>query len=148
MIYLLDTNIIIQYLRDSDHRKKIDDEFDPFGPENTAVISVVTVGELKSLAIRNRWGKRRMEVLDSIFADVVITDINSKDVLEAYAAIDSFSQGGPSDYEVGTSARNMGKNDLWIAATASVLGAILITSDKDFEHLDGKFLTIGYYGAI
>lgn len=42
----------------------------------------------------------------------------------------------------------MGKNDLWIAATASVLGAILITSDKDFEHLDRKFLTIGYYGAI
>lgn len=55
MVYLLDTKIIIQYLRDSDHRKKIDDQFDPFGPENTAVISVVTVGELKSLAIRNRW---------------------------------------------------------------------------------------------
>lgn len=88
-----------------------------------------------------------MEVLDSIFSDVIITDINSKDVLEAYAAIDSFSQGGPSDYELGTSARNMGKNDLWIAATASVLEAILIPSDKDFEHLDRNFLTIGYLGV-
>ncbi len=34
----------------------------------------------------------------------------------------------------------MGKNDLWIAATANATGALLLTTDKDFDHLDGAFL--------
>ena len=29
----------------------------------------------------------------------------------------------------------MGKNDLWIAATARVLGLTVLTTDKDFDHL-------------
>lgn len=33
------------------------------------------------------------------------------------------------------SSRNMGKNDLWIAATAHALNAALLTTDGDFEHL-------------
>ena len=37
----------------------------------------------------------------------------------------------------------MGKNDLWIAATASILGAQLITTDADFDHLGGTFLKVG-----
>jgi predicted nucleic acid-binding protein len=41
-------------------------------------------------------------------------------------------------------ARNMGKNDLWIAATASVQSATLITTDKDFDHLNGVFLPVIY----
>jgi len=38
------------------------------------------------------------------------------------------------------SARNMGKNDLWIAATAYVTEATLLTMDKDFEHLKDVYL--------
>jgi len=41
-----------------------------------------------------------------------------------------------------TTARNMGKNDRWIAATASVLDMDLLTSDKDFEHLDGAYIRL------
>jgi predicted nucleic acid-binding protein len=44
----------------------------------------------------------------------------------------------------GMSARNMGKNDLWIAATASVLKAKLLTTDRDFDHLDSEFLEVIY----
>ncbi len=40
------------------------------------------------------------------------------------------------------SAKNMGKNDLWIAATASVLSATLLTTDNDFSHLQDYFLQI------
>jgi len=35
----------------------------------------------------------------------------------------------------------MGENDIWIAATAKVTGAVLLTTDKDFDHLHGKYLT-------
>lgn len=36
----------------------------------------------------------------------------------------------------------MGKNDLWIAATASVLNLELLTTDSDFDHLGGKYLKL------
>lgn len=36
----------------------------------------------------------------------------------------------------------MGKNDLWIAATASVTNTTLITTDKDFVHLDNVYLKL------
>jgi tRNA(fMet)-specific endonuclease VapC len=36
----------------------------------------------------------------------------------------------------------MGKNDLWIAATASVYGLSLITADLDFNHLAPAFLNL------
>lgn len=36
----------------------------------------------------------------------------------------------------------MGKNDLWIAATGALLGLTLITTDTDFNHLQGVFLDI------
>lgn len=38
----------------------------------------------------------------------------------------------------------MGKNDLWIAATTYVTGSKLITSDKDFDHLDGEYFEVLY----
>jgi len=36
----------------------------------------------------------------------------------------------------------VGKNDLWIAATAQVTNSKLVTTDKDFDHLDGVFIDI------
>ena len=36
----------------------------------------------------------------------------------------------------------MCKNDLWIAATASVLNAKLLTTDADFDHLKGVYLDL------
>ncbi|MEM6767041.1 MAG: hypothetical protein AAF655_19040 [Bacteroidota bacterium] len=40
------------------------------------------------------------------------------------------------------SARNMGKNDLWLAATANVLGAPLVSTDHDFDHLKETFIDL------
>jgi tRNA(fMet)-specific endonuclease VapC len=36
----------------------------------------------------------------------------------------------------------MGKNDLWIAATAALLGATLVTLDNDFGHLSDFFIEV------
>jgi predicted nucleic acid-binding protein len=47
-------------------------------------------------------------------------------VIAAYARLDQESR------KVG---RTMGKNDLWIAAVAAVQGAVILTTDKDFDHL-------------
>lgn len=36
----------------------------------------------------------------------------------------------------------MGKNDLWIAATAFLLEGTLLTTDSDFNHLNNEFLKV------
>jgi len=58
--------------------------------------------------------------------------------------IDSFSQEKNRTFLLpqGMSARNMGKNDIWIAATTYALDAKLITTDKDFSHLHQVFFDI------
>ncbi|MEM1320374.1 MAG: PIN domain-containing protein [Bacteroidota bacterium] len=142
MKFLLDTNIILIYLRDQKTKAFIDEHYNPFGTANIPVISVVSIGEINSLAHRNNWGEKRKKAVEKFYRKCVITDINAKDVLVRYGEIDAFSQGKLSAKPLGTTARNMGKNDLWIASTASVTNAKLMTTDKDFSHLDGQFLEL------
>ena len=52
---------------------------------------------------------------------------------------------GTRSLSLRTTARNMGKNDLWIAATTYVTGSKLITSDKDFDHLDGEYFEVLHF---
>jgi tRNA(fMet)-specific endonuclease VapC len=115
-------------------------KYDPFGISSLPVISVVTKGEIESISLRNKWGKRRLEVISLFLGKFVIADINSKDVIKRYGEIDAYSQGKLVDRPLDLSARNMGKNDLWIAATASVTGATILTADRDFTHLSPSFL--------
>ncbi len=63
-------------------------------------------------------------------------------MIKRYGEIDAFSQGKLVNLPLGMTARNMGKNDLWIASTASLLNATLITTDKDFQHLDKVYLDL------
>ena len=73
-------------------------------------------------------------------------DINTDRIIQRYAEIDAYSQGKDPVKPLprGLTSRNMGKNDLWIAATASVLRAQLLTTDKDFDHLNGSFIDLVY----
>ena len=142
MNYLLDTNVLLIYIRDKLTRDYIEREYDPFGEINNPIISVVTVGEIRSIAKRNNWGKKKLDLLDAILADLIIADINSEDVIMKYAEIDAFSQGKLESNPLGTSARNMGKNDLWIAATSEVTRATLLTTDSDFMHLNERYIEV------
>ena len=72
----------------------------------------------------------------------VVADINVESIIERYAEIDAFSQGKLINKSSNFSARNMGKNDLWIAATSSVLEAKLLTTDNDFEHLNQEYIDL------
>jgi tRNA(fMet)-specific endonuclease VapC len=128
MNYLLDTNILLIYIRDKATRQFLESTYQPFNLENTPIISVVTVGEIQSIARRNKWGNAKLNLLNDILNDLVIADINSQDVIDKYAEIDTFSQGKSVEKPLKISARNMGKNDLWIAATAAVLECPLLST--------------------
>ena len=147
MNYLLDTNILVHLVRKSPVKAMVEQEFHLADAQNTSIVSVVSLGEIRSLAIQNHWGQQRIDILEEILKQYLVADINSEDVIERYAEIDAFSQGKLPGRPLGLTARNMTKNDLWIAATASVLEATLITTDTDFAHLDGVFLNLAQIAA-
>lgn len=143
MRYILDTNILLHYLRETELSIRIDDQFNPLDSiNNEAILCVVSVGEIRVIAKINHWGQKRFNKIELLCEELLITDINSEDLLERYAEIDAFSQGKLIGRPLNTSSRNMGKNDLWIAATASILNATLLTTDLDFKHLHNEFLNV------
>ena len=123
-------------MRDEQTKNFIEEKYSPFSEVNIPIVSVVTHGEIESLALRNKWGEKRKKAVAKFFEKCVTTDINSRDVIKKYGEIDTFSQGKLKKLPLGQTSRNMGKNDLWIAATAAVTNSTLLTSDKDFNHLN------------
>ena len=145
MRYVLDTNILLHYLRGTELSIWIDQQYRPLDSTiNESIISVVTVGEIRALAKINHWGQRRLDKIDNLLDELLITDINTEDLIERYAEIDAFSHDKIIGRPLGMTARNMGKNDLWIAATASILDATLLTTDKDFNHLHNEYLNLEF----
>jgi len=142
MRYLLDTNILLFYLREEELAKEIEATYQILDSSNFAFISVVSKGELKALALKNKWGLKRMQELEAFLGLFLIINIDAEDIIDKYAEIDAFSQGKLGALSSTSSSRNMGKNDIWIAATASVIEATFLTTDKDFEHLDRTFLDL------
>lgn len=142
MDYLLDTNIVLIYLRQSGLKEELDRRLSLFSPENTLLISVVSIGEAKSIAIQRKWGEKKIVQLEGLLKKLLIADINAKRIIERYAEIDAYSQGKLENKQASFTSRNMGKNDLWIASTASILNAKLITTDKDFRHLDQEYIDL------
>ncbi len=122
--------------------RTIDTVYAPLSPPNISVISVVTIGELLALAYRLGWGGGKRERLAHLVRGHPFVDISRRPIMERYAEIDAYSKGKHPERPAppGMASRTMGKNDLWIAATASVLGYTLLTLDHDFDHLDGVFL--------
>ena len=124
--YLLDTNILVALVRGGALGTAIDTQFSLRSSPYKPVISVVSAGELLSLARKFGWEGRKLTVVRRLLAQLVWIDINTTDIIEAYAELDFFSD---------QNGRHMGKNDLWIAATAKTSHTTLLTTDDDFDHL-------------
>ncbi|MBK9013565.1 MAG: PIN domain-containing protein [Saprospiraceae bacterium] len=142
MIYLFDTNILVHYIRESSVMAIVEDNFAPFDEGNRTWISAVSIGEIRSFAMQSKWSPKRINRLEELLSQLLISEVNIEELHHRYAEIDAFGQGKHPALTSDFSARNMGKNDLWIAATASLLEGTLLTTDSDFNHLDGVFLKL------
>lgn len=142
--FILDTNICLAYVRGHASYQVVEKELNLQAEGTITLISVVTKGELLSLGIQNGWGIKKMKTLQSLLKKIYTIDINEKDqsLMQAYAEIDAYSQGNLQGKPLGLSARNMGKNDLWIAASAYISKSELVTTDGDFDHLSGSWITV------
>lgn len=136
MRVVLDTSILLHLTRSN---SPFVSSFREMVLVNATIIaaSAVSMGELSALALRNQWGASRMAKLEGLMDNLLIIPVESQELIAAYAKLDVYSQGKLPGFPLpsGVSARNMGKNDLWIAATALVLEAALVTADADFAHL-------------
>lgn len=145
--YVLDTSILVHYLKSTPLYTKVESTFQLSGTDAEPIISSVSKGELVSFAIQRNWGPQRILKLETLLSQLVSIDISisDHDLHKAYATMDAYSKRKIADsngHLIPGSARTMGKNDLWIAATAKVLGAELLTTDSDFDHLDGVFIKV------
>lgn len=145
--YVLDTNILLASIRNAPLYAEIELALGLHSPDSIPMISVVTHAELLALGQKLQWGVQKRAQLQAALDKIITIDIRSgnRALLNAYMEIDAFSQGKHPRYKTRFSARNMGKNDLWIASTASVTGAGLVTMDKDFNHLADVFLDLHYF---
>ena len=144
MDFLLDTNILVHFVRNDTYIRQVEQQFSLFAPENATFISIVSVGEIRSLAFLFGWGKAKLERMNLFLQALRPFPIDREDLAAAYADIDAYSQCYHPIFPSPASqtSRNMGKNDLWIAATAMLLNATLLTTDTDFTHLSPQFLQV------
>ena len=121
---VFDTNLIIQHIR---RYQQLPDR---------AVIPMVVAGELEAFALKSDWGYQKVSFMQSILDYYPLVEV-SRSLTPLYAQVDAYSQGKLKLQPLppGMSARNMGKNDLWIAATALYFDMVLHTTDNDFDHL-------------
>jgi len=128
-LYLLDTNIILALVRDRQFGKFIQSTYGVMHQSDRPLLCIVSEGEIRSLAAQFGWGAVRMQALEQLLLDADVVDLSQPGLVQAYVEIELASLAHPPGAYV------MGKNDLWIAATAKVTGATLLTTDRDFDHL-------------
>lgn len=144
---VLDTCVIIHIIRQSVTGQNCLALLKEFDANPNIIISVVTKGELESFAKQQGWGQNKVNVLNHFLMQVTYIDIENADkkLLNSYSEIDAFSKRKVADAQgnlkVG-GAHKMGKNDLWIAASAYAINAPLLTADGDFDHLKETYLNV------
>ena len=142
MKIFLDTNVLLYMVRG--RKTYFVETFGLDNPSNRVYTSIVSIAEMRALSLRHNWGTSKKQEMERLFRTFPSLDINVNDIFNRYAEIDAFSQGKLIDRPRVGSSRIMGKNDLWIASTASFINATLVTTDKDFDHLDTEFLRVAY----
>jgi tRNA(fMet)-specific endonuclease VapC len=134
--FVLDTTTVLHLIRGKELGKQIDAAFGLTTALHRQTVSIITHGELRVLAERNNWGPAKQKALAAALDNLVTINIDTDAFIDAYVRIEEAcrnSAGGE---------RKMGQNDMWIAATALVTGMPLITTDKDFNHLHGRVITV------
>lgn len=134
-LFLLDTNILIHYARRNEIGEGIEIQYQLFTTPTIPLVSYVSEAEARAFAEFRGWGQPALKQLSFLFSVFRIVPMDSPALLPAYIEIDVYSR---------RQGIKMGKNDLWIAATARVTGATILTTDQDFDHLNGTLLQRDY----
>jgi len=125
--YLLDTTSFSAMMR---RNAAIRARASALAPTDRAVICVITRGEVLYGLARLPQGKRRNDLETEAIR--VFRELPCLSVPEE--AGDRYAQLKRQLEQVGLP---LDENDLWIAATALAIGAVLVSTDSDFRRVDG-----------
>jgi tRNA(fMet)-specific endonuclease VapC len=90
------------------------------------VVSFMTLAEMRQGALDANWGPRKCAVLETYLADFLVLHTDSR-LCSTWAAVRNESM---------RKGRQISSADAWIAATALVLSAPLVTNNpKDYRQL-------------
>lgn len=122
---LLDTSVLLHWLRGKGQARVLDDRYQLSQRHFRPLICEVSLGELLAFSRNPQWSEKQHKAFLNVRKHVVSVDISEDRVMEAYADVSTLAK------------RNNwpifhGKNDLWIAASAFVSQAHLLTMDKGF----------------
>lgn len=97
---------------------------------------MVVVEEVRAFALKANWGYQKVSHMEYLLQQHPVAEVTAI-LTKLYANVDAYSQGKlkSQPLPMGVSARNMGKNDLWIAVIALYFDEELHTTDNDFNHL-------------
>ncbi len=88
------------------------------------------------LASRRQWADQKLGALTLALQELVTINVDSSAMIDAYVRVEESCRSAPGG------ERKMGQNDMWIAATALHVDIPLITTDKDFDHLNGRLIEV------
>lgn len=134
--YVLDTSVLLNLIRGRDLGESIDRAFGLRGAFHRHIVSIVSHGELRVLASRSHWHDQKLGALTLALQELVTVNVDSNAIVDAYVRVEENCRNALGG------ERKMGQNDMWIAATALHAGLPLITTDKDFVHLDGRLIQV------
>lgn len=103
-LQILDTNILVHYVREDLAWTQIRQDYELLLVEPTPLISIVTAGELRSLATQFDWGSAKRGRMEFALGYFKTVPVDSPEQISIYSEIDNYC------LERG---RVMGKNDLW-----------------------------------
>jgi tRNA(fMet)-specific endonuclease VapC len=89
---------------------------------STVYVSFQTVAELRFGALNRQWGRVRIQALETFIERLEIVGYTDE-LSTKWARV---------AYEARRAGRRLEAGDAWIAATALLLGAPLVTHDRDF----------------
>ena len=130
--YLLDTNMLLGFVRSVPWATRIREEHYLADPEKMVYTSVVCKGEMFALAEKFGWGRNKRTRLQQVLNGIPTLYLDEE-------VVDS-----PNNVPPPQPAIPMSQNDLWIAATAHAMGTVLISTDGDFDHLKEDWLQFIY----
>lgn len=133
--FVLDTNILLHYVRLSELAQEVERELNLISQNAIPMIASVSIGEMEGFVQRQEWGQAKINRLKKLVEKIAVIDIAAADdqLMNAYATLWNYSKNALPGDKLGKSI-GIGQNDVWIAA--------LVTTDGDFDHLNGKWITV------
>lgn len=134
-ILVLDTSVVVDIARNNRSGQTILDTYSLKNRADRPLISIITIGEMLGIAKAQSWNADKTKVLNELILEFVKWDVTSE-VVDAYADLVALCR---------SQGHSMGQqNDMWIAATAKVIGAVLLTGDSGFNWLHPQYIRVEY----